>query len=323
MTPLDLPRYVEAHHINLEDIAGTALPRLRERSGVVWREDGGWEDRVDWYSRAELLVSLSDSWAQAFDALCKECRQRAESLGLPFRGTEEAAESPQPSRRDTPSPQETSSRTTLSSEPRRKALLRDRPPGWEYLLFASYLVDRIERLEDRYVAFELGLVHPTGRRLDRDELTDVLQSELDNAQQIISKVNRLFDQRFVVTAFGEPGQPGNPDRIRFFAQQLVSVYDDMLHVCERLRSVSTTEEDRHVVYLQSLMLGTPIQEIRHYVARWQALAEDLPRQVQEAVRSGTSLNVDEMKLTLTIDQQLAKELKADWARLRKANRRRA
>src|SRR5262249_49950834 len=184
-----------------------------------------------------------------------------------------------------------------SLEARMTSLSSERPPGWEYLLFAARLeagamaaspLDAEVRGTDR--AFQKP------QRLQRALQT--LQSDNREAAAIIRALDTVFEHETAESAFGAPGESGDAARITELAEKLIVVYDRMLEWVARSRATKTTEDATELAQTHAHLLDLPIHQMDEYIERWMAFALDLPELLADA-EGGTQPQQVDMSLKLT------------------------
>lgn len=169
-----------------------------------------------------------------------------------------------------------------------------RPVGWEYLLFAGNLLIGRAALEPKYHDHEMRVGVPTAERVDNDTAIAFIKGSLDGVTGQIANFNALFEREVQERAFGLPGQPGDPARIRQFALRLTGTYEGFLDCAARLRGVSKPSSFRQLFELQARLLDGPISAYRAFVDHYaKTLEEELPKVVAG--------KVVELELTLTLD----------------------
>jgi hypothetical protein len=86
------------------------------------------------------------------------------------------------------------------------ALVRTRPDGWEYLLFASVLRRRMAELEPKHRDHQLRLIRPrSGPVLADAHAIEFIRSAFREASVLTDNFNRVFDEEAQERAFGAPG----------------------------------------------------------------------------------------------------------------------
>jgi hypothetical protein len=194
------------------------------------------------------------------------------------------------------------------------ALLLSRPPGWEYLLFASVLLRQKAALESKYRDHELGYGQPHGSRLDDLQASALIDESFGSARQLTSNVNRVLAPHAQELAFGLPGEPGDPTRIEHLAQRLIDIYEGFLDWSARLRGAVVPDRFERAVELLGAFADGPIEQIRAFVDENVANCDRLPALLREATDEHPVEIVS--TLTLSIDDKVVQQLNREFRRLK-------
>jgi hypothetical protein len=192
-------------------------------------------------------------------------------------------------------------------------LLRDRPGGWEYLLFASVLRRQMDALEPKYSDHELRYARPwDGPVLEAGDAIGFLRKAFNEASMLIENFNRLFDPAAHERAFGASGKPGDPVRITHLAERIIDVYEAMIEWAARLRGAAVEEDFRHAVDLASQFVDLAIQAFRDFVARLVAEVDRLPTLLREETPAPITIT---LTLVLEIDDDVQAQFYKELRRL--------
>jgi hypothetical protein len=128
-----------------------------------------------------------------------------------------------------------------------QAVLDARPAGWEFLLWAGALKQNTDILESQYLDHAAGLAPRTTTPLITDAHTylDFIQTSSQEGLRIMGNFNAVLSPDVQTAAFGEPGEPGDPDRIQHFAQRLADLYRDLMDWSANLRGAPVRGEHAH------------------------------------------------------------------------------
>ena len=193
------------------------------------------------------------------------------------------------------------------------ALLRRRPPGWEYMLFAAVLRREMDALESKYRDHELGYAPPAhGSVLDGAEATTFLSGAYRQVRGLLANFNRLMDPKSQELAFGPLGQAGDPARIRHLAERVVDVYEGMLDWAARLRSTPVADRFQRALDLSSAVVSQPLRQFREFVDHAVAEIDRVQGLLDEEVEEPITVV---LTLTLSIADGLAEELQRELDRL--------
>lgn len=180
-----------------------------------------------------------------------------------------------------------------TSDERRK-LLAQRPFAWEYLLYASVLLERRAAIEDKWRDNEIRYARKTGTVMDDATAIRYLSAATQQVGLIASGITRVFDSDAQVAAFGDPESPADPERIEHLAVRLIGVYEEFLDWARDLRSISVSGELQEVFELAARIADRPARRIREFVDSLVVSVEAVPGQMQDD-------EVREIRMTVTLD----------------------
>lgn len=183
-----------------------------------------------------------------------------------------------------------------------RMLLADRPPAWEYLLYAGVLVQRRQAIEEKWRDHEIGYAPRAGRHLSDSEAIAYLPQAMDHIIGISEGINRVLDGHAQEKAFGPIGTPGNPEQIIHLATRLIDVYEEFLDWAAALRGMRVSSKFIKVFDLAAHLADRPISDIREFIDEYVARVASIPA----AVERGERLHI-EMTLKLDIDNKAMAE----------------
>jgi hypothetical protein len=144
-------------------------------------------------------------------------------------------------------------------------LLSERPTGWEYLLFAALVRDGVQKLDFRYRDHLVGYSKVSDRSIDDNNIPNELGRRLDHLTRITEFFGRLLDRGVQETAFGRPGESGDPDRITHLATRLCTVEEELVDWAAVLRSLTTSSDySRRLLDALAHYADQPIEAIRTF-----------------------------------------------------------
>jgi hypothetical protein len=192
--------------------------------------------------------------------------------------------------------------TTITRVPRTAAeqreLLSQRPPAWEFLYYASVLLQRRAEVEGKWRDHEIRYAPRSGRLITKQEAFNYLSSSLQNVRGITEGVNRVLDPNAQKLAFGEPGEPGNPDRIEHLATRLIGVYEEFLDWARDVRGTTVPKELVNPIELAARLADEPVEQIRRLVDDYVAEVERVPERLQR----GENVYIN-MHLKISMDKE--------------------
>lgn len=181
----------------------------------------------------------------------------------------------------------------------RAELLALRPPYWEYVLFASYLLAGQERLAPQWHDHRLELVTPVGSELTPQEAAETIQRALDESGTFWTRLEAVGAEATFEAAWGKPGESGDPELIEHVTARFTEACGDMLQWAADLRSARVPEPLQPVFRTASHLLDKPLEALRKYVDDWVAEMDVLPRRLE----SRENVKLD-MELTINVyDEQ--------------------
>jgi len=195
-----------------------------------------------------------------------------------------------------------------------EALAHDRPPGWEWYLFAGTLVQGKLALEDRWRDHTIGLKLTNALHLaTHQEAITYIQSALDQVRTIVANLERIISVEMQEQAFGPPGTPGDWDLDAYMGSRLVGMYEQLLSWAAEVRSVVVPEEWVNCFALVSTYCDQPIEAVRSGIDAFAAFARNLPAHLADP--EAPELRV-EIPLKFEIDPTTLALVSAEFDRLR-------
>lgn len=149
------------------------------------------------------------------------------------------------------------------TEVERQRLLVERPPAWEYLLFAGELLHGITSLEPKYRDHQLRYAARSGEVVG--DLTGYVTNSIADAKRMIDSLMAMMDQRTQQAAFGARGVEGDAALIQHLASRWTAIYQGWLEWAARHRAVTAPSPYHHVLDLLAAFLDTPVEQYRAFV----------------------------------------------------------
>ena len=186
------------------------------------------------------------------------------------------------------------------------ALVREKPRGWEYLLYVTVVSQGLAELEAKYREHFLryaprngSVEHGSGIELIRSR--NVLLSEI-----IKVAVESVFTADTQEAAFGAPGQAGDPTMIVHLGELFVRTFDEILEWARGIHATSyALEAARYAARIQARFADQQLQAMH-------AVAQDLRRVADtlvERLTAGEQINMT-VPLVFEVDPALELEFKA-------------
>jgi hypothetical protein len=193
-----------------------------------------------------------------------------------------------------------------------RQLLRQRPPSWEYLLYASVLLMRRADIDKKWRDHEIRYARRNGRNLDDRAAFKYASTAARIMNGILEGFNRIFAPDALEAAFGTSDVPGNPERIEHLATRLVDVYEELLDWAQDLRGTSVSDQLADTLEVTACLVDGPIRQIHSFIDAYAAQAEKLP----ELEARGEPVYI-EMLLKLDVDDEVMVALKRNYERVGK------
>jgi TIR domain len=187
--------------------------------------------------------------------------------------------------------------TIPSTADEQARLVSERPKFWEYLLFVGVLVQGRNELETKWDDHELRLPRGTRREVDEDSAPSFMSRELGWMSKQVGVLERILAPSVQEQAFGPPGEPGDPVRIKSLARRLVAMYESLLDWAASLRNTSAPSAVSELVETTACFVDAPIRQIREFIDE----AADQMAALPELTAEATIEHPVKVELTLKLD----------------------
>lgn len=158
-------------------------------------------------------------------------------------------------------------------------------------MFAEVLRDGVRNLQSKRRDHDIEYA-VTVRRFTTDvEARDYYLSRTSEFDHLVRSIPSLLSEKNQVWMFGEPGQPGDADRIRHVGARLVQTYERLLDWAADLRATVTPPAFQPLYAAAARLVSPALNEIEEFAERWYEHAT--------TGRSGV------LRLTINIDRELA------------------
>jgi hypothetical protein len=194
------------------------------------------------------------------------------------------------------------------------ALIHERAPGWEYLLYAGVLLQGRNALEVKWHDEELGMARGEPLTLEPGAEFEYLSNEFSRLRVLVGSVQRVFEPAAQEQASGAPGEAGDPIRIENLARHVIGIYEGLLDWAARLRAVVPPDHLERTFELTALMAKAPIVQFRQFVDELVRELGKLPAHLASESEETLQIQVD---LVLRIDPEVLAEFEAEMDRLRR------
>lgn len=148
--------------------------------------------------------------------------------------------------------------------PKAFRLAVEKSAGWEWLLFAQVLSDKIGSHNNKRIDVELGISF--GEPIVLDKLHDVttwISSRFEWISTTIEQLSKALKDGFI-KAVGEPGVPGDIKRIVHLATRVGDGYEQLLDYNLKFLRASCDEDFKTILKLASEFSSNAIREIEEF-----------------------------------------------------------
>lgn len=194
--------------------------------------------------------------------------------------------------------------------PQALRILMEKPKGWEYLLFAQILSDEISALHQKRLDVELRISF--GQTYQLEELLDVtswISEKFSAMTNTTSQIERAMNDG-LFKAVGEPGEPGDAQRIYHLAKRIADAYEQLLDWTLQFYRVSTPDPFKRIVELTSNFSSNALNEIESF-------SKSLYGTLQDHINNGASYPAGTVvNVTLNLTTPPTDELHAEIQRLK-------
>ena len=125
-------------------------------------------------------------------------------------------------------------RHLASLGPRSLRIALEKPRGWEYRLFFQSWIDKIDSKADEIREYRAGLRLGVAESVAANESARWLLARLHELTGLVSAMNDLIKVE-IQEAFGQPGQPGDTEKIVWVSSMLDRVFENALRWASRIR----------------------------------------------------------------------------------------
>lgn len=191
------------------------------------------------------------------------------------------------------------------------ALVREKPRGWEYLLYVTVVSQGLAELEVKYREHFLRYA-PRNGEVEHGSGIELIRSRNVLLSEIIKvAVESVFTADTQEAAFGAPGAAGDATRIVHLGELFVRTFDEILEWARGIHATSyALEPARYAARIQARFADQQLQAMH-------AVAQDLRRVADtlvERLTAGEQINMT-VPLVFEVDPALELEFKAALERL--------
>ncbi|MGB3441821.1 MAG: TIR domain-containing protein [Actinophytocola sp.] len=183
-------------------------------------------------------------------------------------------------------------------------LLAIRPQWWEFWLYAGVLRVGLGALESKYRDYEIGFAPQTGETYFGRDAFEFLHAVPTRASSLINNFNAIFHSGAQSRAFGEPGQPGDADRIIHLARRFLDVYESLLDEAARIRGAALSDPFQEAQRAAAAFGSNAVQEIRDFVTECVESMNSLPELAESHSEDDGPLELT-LIVKLTVDEEIS------------------
>jgi hypothetical protein len=188
----------------------------------------------------------------------------------------------------------------------KRALLITKPAGWEYLLFASELLQGKERLEMKWHDHNMPPFQRTHHVPDVQDASAYLSNEFGNMRALVHSMASVFSREAQEDAFGAPGEPGDQVRIEHSARRIIQTYEGILDWAAAIRRIEPPDVLQEVFEIAPRMADKPLVTFREFVDRVVFEMDKLPELLANLNENDEPVTIP-LDLTLDMDDQVMAE----------------
>lgn len=191
-----------------------------------------------------------------------------------------------------------------SSEEEVAQVLALRPDYWEFFLFGGQLRLELSSRETQYLDGRLGFAEATGTYVSTQDGLTYIRKAVAQFSRVADMVEPMLDINRQTDAFGEPGEPGDADKIMHLAKRIGSLYGQMLDIATSLRGTAyESDETRRAAFALARYADQPLDSVREFVEGFAQKIESIPARL-EAGEESIAL---EIPLVWDVPDEISKE----------------
>lgn len=183
--------------------------------------------------------------------------------------------------------------STLQLGPESLRIFIEKPIGWEYLVFAKLLQERIQSLEYKRLDAELGISFgPVIDIVDRYKAFNWISGKCAQASKTVQHLSLALNAG-IEKAVGKPGVPGDIRRIVHLALRIADGYSHILDWTLDFRRLEVEPELENLMAHAGMFTSNILTEIETF-------ALNLHDQIEGAITNPPADGIAKFTLTLTV-----------------------
>ena len=187
---------------------------------------------------------------------------------------------------------------------------RERPYGWEYLLYAGVLFLGMRDLEGSYRDHRLRYTPLADDPLSEWDSIERLQAAITDAEALSGSIGRLFAPDVVERTFGRLGEPGDDEAIQHLAERTIAIYGSYMDWGRDLRSARVPTKFQAAFHLAADFMRLPVEQIREYINKFVTLGDSL----EELTQTDEPVQIT-ITLELSLDEAVLDKFAMEMERL--------
>lgn len=190
-------------------------------------------------------------------------------------------------------------------------LILERPPYWEYELFANTFAAEIKRVKEYEWDIQYGVILGSGLHLNQpSEVFDWIAKQMSEGQRIVESFSNLINKT-LPDALGPLGIAGDPTKLVYVSRRLGDTYKSSLEWAREAKRISVPDEYQNIVLIVGGILSKVTKSIED-------LSESLLKQLKEGIAKGQAEGGNiVIKMTVTFKLHGQDELHQEMKRLRR------
>ncbi|MEO3751750.1 hypothetical protein [Streptomyces sp. B6B3] len=194
-------------------------------------------------------------------------------------------------------------------------LLVEKPIVWEYLAWAGFLKIGMDKLNPVWLDHAVGNPGAGQYLANAQEVVAYADSVIGSASEIGERINYWLSEDMQRSAFGPPGEPGDPVVIEHVAKRLLDIYQGFMRCAVDLRSARAPSHLLKFLQLTAVLMNNPVREFREFV---ETLVSNFDRFSQVDMYD-PDLRIDlTLHFKLTIDDDAMAAFDAEVERIERA-----
>ena len=169
----------------------------------------------------------------------------------------------------------------------------EKPSGWEYLVFAKILQERVLSFKSKRLDLELGISFGSVIDLsDRVKAINWIKAKFPQIAQVAKNVAQLLNSG-IIKAVGAPGEPGDIQRIEHIASRIAEGYAQAIDWTLEFHRIKVEPDFERLMKLTANLSSNMLNEIEVFSA-------NLFGRIQHSLDNHTPGDTIEFTLKLTV-----------------------